>query len=351
MLRRVALAAMAATTISLVACGGAGGNSRSSSSSAGACGTPFRFTFRLNWVLDTEQVPYYTALDKGWYRDACLDPQFQAGNGSTTTVQLVANGSADMGVADAISIIPGQSKGLPVTAVGTVFQHNAFALVIRQSTLTPEQKSQQKLDPSVLYGKTFGAVPGGSPYILWQAFVKQQHLDISRIKQVTISAPGYAEMATGKVDFLANFFTAKAVLDGMGVPVSLVKGEDYGQKAYGLTYFVNDDWAKGHEKQIADFLKVTQRALQYTTDHPEEGVRELCKYNQALCQDQHSTDVNVEQWKETTPLFPNLIKGKPMLCIDTNTWKTTEDVVKETGIADSVPDPAKSFTNKYLSGC
>ncbi|MBJ7603277.1 MAG: ABC transporter substrate-binding protein [Candidatus Dormibacteraeota bacterium] len=351
MLRKVALAAIAATTLALVACGGSGGSSQSSPSSAGGCSSPTSFKFRLNWVLDTEQVAYYTALDKGWYKDACLDPQFQPGNGSTTTVQLVANGSADMGVADAISIIPGQSKGLPVTAVGAVFQHNAFALVIRQAALAPEQKSQQKLDPSVLYGKTFGAVPGSSPFILWQAFVKQQHLDTSKIKQVSISAPGYAEMATGKVDFLANFFTAKAVLDGAGTPVALVKGEDYGQKAYGLTYLVNDDWGNGHAKQIADFLKVTQRALQYTSDHPEEGVKELCKYNQTLCQDQHNTDVNVAQWKETIPLFPNLIKGKPMLCIDTNTWKSTEDVVKQTGVADSVPDSSKSFTNKYLSGC
>jgi ABC-type nitrate/sulfonate/bicarbonate transport system substrate-binding protein len=158
-------------------------------------------------------------------------------------------------------------------------------------------------------------------------------------------------MATGKVDFLANFFTAKAVLDGMGVPVKLVKGEDFGQKAYGLTYLGNNDFLRAHSQQVKDFLRVTQRALQYTSDHPEEGVKALCKVNQALCQDQHSLAVNVEQYRETFPLYPNLIKGKPMLCMDTKLWQQTEDVVKSAGVAPSVPEPSKSFTNQYLAGC
>lgn len=350
MLRRVVTAVV--VLLSIVACGATGGGASAPTGvNSGGCTAPLRFTFRLNWVLDTEQVPYFTALDKGWYRQACLDPQFVAGNGSTITVQLVGNGSADMGVADAISIIPGQAQGLPVTAVGTVFQQNPFAIVIREAVLTPEQRSQSKLDPTVLYGKTFGAVTGGSPYVMWQAFVKQNHLDLGKIRQVAISAPGYAEMATGKVDFLANFFTAKAVLEGMGVRVRLITGQEYNQKAYGLTILVNNDFLKSHGQQVRDFLRVTIRALQYTSEHPEEGVQELCKYNASLCADQHSMQVNLEQYRETIPLYPNVGKGKPLLCIDTSTWRSTEELVKETGLVTSIPDPTRSFTNAYLSGC
>jgi len=137
----------------------------------------------------------------------------------------------------------------------------------------------------------------------------------------------------------------------MGVPVKIVKGEDFGQKAYGLTYLGNNDFLKAHPQQVKDFLRVTQRALQYTSDHPEEGVKALCKTNQALCQDQHNLSVNVDQYKETFPLYPNLTKGKPMLCIDSKVWQSTTDVVKLSGNTATLPEPSKSFTNQYLSGC
>ncbi|MHB8621574.1 MAG: ABC transporter substrate-binding protein [Chloroflexota bacterium] len=297
-----------AASVSAAPASSAAASPAASTAAVANCTKPVSFTFRLNWVVDTEQVPYYTALDKGWYKAACLAPKFEAGRGSADTVTLVANGSAPMGVADSVAVIQGENKGLPVQAVGVAWQHDAFAIV----SLTKDHIQK----PTDLYGKTFGAVVAGSPYIFWKAFIHEQKLDASKIKQVNINPPGYAEMASGKVDFLANFFTAKATLDGMNVPVTLLKGSDFGQKGYGLAILANKDWMKTHGDTITKFLEVTGRAMKYTSQHPTEGVKILGKYNKALNPNAHTLQVNVAQYKETFPLYPNIISGKPYYYID-----------------------------------
>ncbi len=340
------------TALALAACGGGGSSATPNpGTSAAACSSPVHFTVRLNFVLDDEQVPYFTALDKGWYKEACLDPEFQPGTGSTNTVQLVGNGSADMGVADSVAIIAGQSKGIDLMAFGVVYQHNPTALLIRKSTLSADQLAADRPSKDILYGKTYGAVIAGSPFIFWKGFVKQQSLDVSKVRQVNISPPGFSEMATGKVDFIATFFTTTPVLEGLGVPLKVFKLEDYGQRAYGLSYFSTSGWLNGHGDLARKFLTVTQRAIVYTNKNPEEGVKLLCSHNASICADDKALQTNIQEQKLQIPLYDNLIPGKPMFCADTNTWKATSQLLVDSGTIETAPDPAKSFTNRYLSGC
>jgi NitT/TauT family transport system substrate-binding protein len=346
MLRKLVLGLAAAMTV-----GACGGSAPAAKPSTPACGTPAHFTVRLNFVLDDEQVPYFTALDKGWYRDACLEPEFQAGTGSTNTVQLVGNGSADMGVADTVAILVGQAQGIPLQAFGVVYQHNPTALLIRKAALPADQQAAVKPGKDVVYGRTYGAVIAGSPFIFWKGFVKQQGLDAARVKQVNISPPGFAEMATGKVDFIATFFTVAPVLEGLGVPLKVFKLEDYGQKAYGLSYFGKGDWVGPHGDLIKRFLTVTQRAIEYTNKNPTEGVKLLCNHNQAICADDKALQTNVEEQKLQIPLYSNVTPGRPMFCADAGYWKQTAQLLVDAGTIPSLPDAARSFTNRYLAGC
>jgi len=325
--------------------------SGSPAAAGGSCPAPVHFTVRLNFVLDDEQVPYFTALDKGWYKEQCLDPEFQAGTGSTNTVQLVGNGSADMGVADTVVIMAGQAQGIDLQAFGVIYQHNPTALLIRTSSLAPDQLNADRPSADILYGKTYGAVIAGSPFTFYKAFIKQQNLDASKVKQVNISPPGFTEMAAGQVDFIATFFTTAPVLEGLGVPLKVFKLEDYGQKAYGLSYFSTTTWIEGHGDAVPKFLQVTRRAIEYTNQNPEEGVKLLCNHNQSICADDKALATNVQEQKLQMPLYENLTPGKPMFCADVGTWNATAQLLVDAGAIQAAPDPSKSFTNRFISGC
>jgi ABC-type nitrate/sulfonate/bicarbonate transport system substrate-binding protein len=63
---------------------------------AGAQSKPVRsFTFILDFLPDGEYAPYYTALDKGWYREEGLDVKILRGAGSGDTIKRIAVGQGD----------------------------------------------------------------------------------------------------------------------------------------------------------------------------------------------------------------------------------------------------------------
>jgi ABC-type nitrate/sulfonate/bicarbonate transport system substrate-binding protein len=257
-----------------------------------------------------------------------------------------------MGIADTVAIMLGQGQGIPLQAFGVVYQHNPSAFLIRTESLTPEQQAAQRLSPEVLYDKTYGAVIAGSPFIFYKAFVKQQNLDTSKIRQVNISPPGFTEMTTKQVDFIVTFFTVAPVLEGRGVPLKVFRLEDYGQKAYGLSYFSQRNWVDANGDTITKFLQVTKRAIEYTNDNPEEGVQFLCRYNPSVCADDQAFRTNVEEQKLQIPLYNNLIPGKPYFCADAATWRATAQLLVDAETIPALPsDLDNSFTNKYVQGC
>lgn len=289
----------------LGACGGSSshnasaGTAPSGAQSASNCKSPDSLTFRLNWIQDYEQVPYYVALDKGYYKDQCLNVNIQPGRGSADTVTLVGSGTAQMGVADTVAIIQGQAKGIPVTGVGVDWRKNAFAIVIRKAAL----HGITNPTPTDLYGLTFGAVTAGSPYIFWKAFVGEQHLDPSKIKTVALAPPGYAEMVEGKVDFLANFASAATDLESKGVPVVTLKGADFGQQAYGLGFLANSSWLAGHGQDVKRFLTATGQAMTWSAEHPSQALAIEAKYNPSLTATAAVTKANLAGFATDSALW------------------------------------------------
>ena len=77
-----------------------------------------KFPFRLNWTASGEHAAFFVARDKGFYREEGLDVEILDGSGSTTVLQLIANGSSPVGYADAATMMRGVANGMPVRAVG-----------------------------------------------------------------------------------------------------------------------------------------------------------------------------------------------------------------------------------------
>ena len=132
--------------------------SASEAASMEASPTPVEMTsvdFRLNWVIAGNHAPYFLAKQEGFWEDCGLDVSLAAGQGSGDTAQLVANGSQEFGLTDAVSISAGRVKGLPVKSLGVIYQTNPSAIVSYKDAGITQLTDVQ--------GKTWGAVPSGSP--------------------------------------------------------------------------------------------------------------------------------------------------------------------------------------------
>src|SRR5687767_6078395 len=62
-------------------------------------------SLRLNWYLGGLRVPFYSGVDRGYYKAEGIELQINEGRGSANTVQVVAAGSDTFGLADSSSLV------------------------------------------------------------------------------------------------------------------------------------------------------------------------------------------------------------------------------------------------------
>ncbi len=217
--RHLHLVATLAAALALAACSGSAATTApteapattaptEAASMAPESATPMAMTdvtFRLNWVIAGNHAPFFLAKQKGFWESCGLNVTMAAGKGSGDTAQLVANGSQDFGLTDAVSISASRTKGLPVKSLGVLYQTNPASIVsYKDKGITTLQDVK---------GKTFGAVPGGSPYLLLKALFKEQGIADSDYHEVTVPAPGIAQLKAGQVDFITFFGNEAANID------------------------------------------------------------------------------------------------------------------------------------------
>lgn len=110
------LAGAVALTIGLTACGGNG---------AGAGGSDI--LLRLNFNIDASSAPFFLARERGYYEEAGLNVQIEAGRGSLVTAQTVSSGQDDFGyitVDAAINAITQDPRMTIVAALGRTGPYN-----------------------------------------------------------------------------------------------------------------------------------------------------------------------------------------------------------------------------------
>lgn len=296
-------------------------------------------TFRLNWVQNYNQLSMTVAFDKGWYEEECIDLDLQGGQGSGDTVQVVGTGAAEIGIADAVAVIQGQEQDLPVTAVGVLWRNNSFTVLIRDDALDTDDPT-----PEDLYGLRFGAVTTGSPYIFWQAFVNQQDIDMSQIEEVSLSPPGFAEMAQGSVDFLAQFRGAQFLLAAQGVEVTALEAADFGQEGYGLAMIANSEWLEDNGDVVTRFLRASARGMIWSAENPEESVEILGKYQSDPAGELEPFIDSVGLWTDEGADAP-----EEFFRFDDDGVLATQQLLYDAGVLEGEPgDILDQWTTEYL---
>ena len=231
-----------------------------------------------DWKWEGPAAPMLMALDKGWYSEAGLDVSMDTGKGSREAIPRVASGTYQMGSADINSLIKFRDKNpdLKVTAVMVIYNAPPFAIIGR--------KSLGVMKPKDLEGKTLGAPAPDGAYAQWDAFVKANNIDASKVKIENVGFPVREPMlAQGKVDAITGFsFSSYINLKSKGVgeeDISLILMRDYGLDLYGNVLIVNPDFAKSNPDAVKAFVKATIRGYQETAKNPAAAVKHVLNHN------------------------------------------------------------------------
>jgi NitT/TauT family transport system substrate-binding protein len=243
----------------------------------GAVAAETSISFSLDYEIDGRAAPFLLPFDKGYYKAEGLNVTIDPSSGSLETIERVASGTYEMGLADTNALIRFRdaNRAAPIKAIFMLYNRPPFAVIGR--------KSRGINQPKDLEGKTLGAAADG-PYAQWPIFVKTNNIDASKVRIETVSFPVREPMlAAGQVDAITGFSYFSFIdLKDKGVPVddiAVLLMADYGLELYGNAIIVNSTFAAEHPDAVKGFLRAFVKALKETVKQPSSAIDSVLKHN------------------------------------------------------------------------
>jgi NitT/TauT family transport system substrate-binding protein len=305
-----------------------------------ASGADDEVTFALNWLPVGEATGWYTALERGFFRDEKLNVSIVRGLGSPDTARRVAAGRAHFGVADTGSVIMLRiNESVKVKTVAMFFGRAPHGVFFK--------KGAGISNPKALEGKTIGCPAASANRIMFPAFANTAGVDASKIIW-RITDPGVVvpTLAAGRVDAICNFVTERPVMEAQvkeGVDALLFR--DHGLDFYANGIVVREELAQKNPDLVRRFTRAAVRGLDYAMKHPDESVGYLLKHAP-----ENVRDIAAKSWQITTDLIQtDEAKKNGTGYMLPAKMKATYDVVTSAFGLDAGKDDYRNlFSNEFL---
>lgn len=248
----------------LAGCGAAGSTAPAPSPAGSAApaasapaATPAKLTpvsFTNSFIPQSNQLPFYLAQARGYYKAAGLDVTITQGKGSAIAAQQVGAGRFDFGQADVTAMALTHAQGADIVSVMSEFSRTPFGLFA--------SKAQGITTWKDLYGKSITVSAGSPETFLLPATFHKLGLAYGRLKVINTSpADKVPDYISGKSDAvgtdLSNYIP---IVDPARPSNHLFFGDVIDVPSYGV--ITSTSYAKAHPQVVREFVAATQKALQ-----------------------------------------------------------------------------------------
>jgi putative hydroxymethylpyrimidine transport system substrate-binding protein len=327
----VALAAAAALALGLPACGGNG------DATTGSPANPEPFTLDLDWYVNPDHAGIYTAIDKGFFRQAGLDVKPQVPSDPSAPIKEVAAGRVDLAVSYEPEVLLAADKGLDVEAVAAVVDSPLTSLIS-----LPEAgiASAAGLD-----GKTVGTagIPYQTDYL--ETILRTAGLPDSAAKEVSVGLNLLPALIGGRVDaILGGFRNIEGVdLRLRGLEPRVVPVDQLGVPTYDeLVLVARRSTVTDHPEAIRAFIEALAHGTDYARAHPQEAANAVISAGKGLDPMQTRSEVAA-----TLPLLAPP-QGKPYGYLDLDAWRAYAEWMAAHELISQAPPTDQVLTNELL---
>jgi NitT/TauT family transport system substrate-binding protein len=233
---------------------------------------PQKVVFALNWFAIGDHAAYWVALDKGYYKAKGLDVELQNSKGSGDSIAKVDTGRADIGLADAVVVIPRVAQGAKIKIVGAVFDHTPLNVFSRKETGI--------VKPRDLEGKTLAAPPGDAQRQLFPAFARINGIDESKVTWVTIEpAAKVVSLAKKRVDAVPDYTTGQPLFEKAFAEEGLPKDtlvrmpwNQHGFDTYSMSIFASEKTFAERSTVLREFLAASYMGWRDVMQSPKAAM-------------------------------------------------------------------------------
>jgi len=318
--------------ISLSACAGKPETTTSQATAGPTTLTHIRVP--MGYIPNVQFTPLYVAADKGYYRDAGIEIEFDYSY-ETDGVTLVGSNELQFALVSGEQVLLARAQGLPVVYVMGWWQDYPVG------TVAKSELGIQK--PEDLAGKHIG-IPGlfGASYIGLRALLDAAGLEESDVNLDSIGFNQVEALATDQVEAAVIYVVNEPTqLQALGYQVDVIPVADYVQLASN-GIITNEATLADNPELVRDVVQATIRGVDFTINNPEEAYQISEKFVENLAQADQKVQYQVlensiEFWKADQIGYS-----------EPQAWENMQNVLLKMGLLTEPLDLQKAFTNEFI---
>lgn len=293
---------------------------------------------RFTWKLKGEYAPLYYAIEKGYYAAEGLDVELAEGSGTLTVLQLVANGTENIGYGPAVAAAQAISRGLPLKVIALYQTQAPIGLIAFPDVplRTPKDLEGRKI--AITTGETFSE--------LLEPFLRANRIELAKVERIRMEASARnTQFVSRKVDVMSAFISNELPLmeKTIGVKFNLLRVSDYGLNLPGASFFVNHAYAGARPETLRKLLRATAKGYAQAERNRKEAA-EIMNRRLTIRAQPEVMDAQVKATLDST----NLVPGRPLGWQDEAYWKATLDLLKGADAVKQVRELPAYYTNEFL---
>lgn len=305
---------------------------------AAAQGVPAEVTVRFTWKLKGEYAPLYVAQEKGYYSAAGLNVKLAEGSGAKTALRQLAAGQEQVVWGPVVNAAQSVSAGVPARVIALYQPQVPIALIAHPDTplRTPKDLEGKKLAYSV--GETVAD--------LMDPFFRMHKIDRAKLSLIQMDTGArVTQFMTRRVDLISVFTNndLPELEKKAGVKFNMLRFSDFGLSVPGAGFMTSEQQLKERPDVLRRLIQATNRGFEDARRNPEEAATIMLKAFKVPVE----RDVLVHQIRATVEaaVAP---PGRPLGWQSEEMWKTTLDVLMESGSIKEKRPLAEYYTNTLV---
>jgi len=288
----------------------------------------------MGYIPNIQYAPFYVAVEKGYFREAGIDLEFDY-SFETDGVALVGANKLPFSVVSGEQVLLARAQGLPVVYVVTWYKDYPVSVI--------SKKEQGIRTPQDLKGKKIG-LPGlfGANYIGLRALLDAVGLTENDVTLDSIGFNQVEALATDQEEAVVGYAANEPVqLRAQGYDLNEILVANYAKLASnGL--ISNETTLAENPDLVRKMVNAFLRGVQDTIANPDEAYEISKKYVEALAQ----ADETIQ--KEVLATSMTFYQTDPYGYSDPQAWENMQQVLLDIGLLTQSQDVSKAYTNEFV---
>lgn len=300
-------------------------------------------TLRLDWSWLVYHVPFLYARDKGFYEAEGIDLEILEGEGSGTTVDLVANGNDTFGFADSGTMMAKATQGAPVVNVLVIQRQSGFGTACWHDV--------GFTGPQDLAGRSILLIPQESTATIFPAYLELNNVDPASVTVLNADFSNKVTLlANHEADCMAGYVAQDTLLAQLISPEidDPIPWTENGIQLMGHGIVLHKDTVANSPDLVAGFVRATIRGWEEVCADPPIGVEHFLSAFPDLESEREFSEQSLP-FECAGKLDPGPgDTGQRFGPTDDAQWQAMIDLLAQYGGLENPLPPSDYYTNEFV---